>query len=574
MSEAPLDARRSRLIGWLSRFAPLAGLVTILVAIILFLPGLTALPPIDRDEARFVQATKQMHESGDFIDIHFQSETRYKKPVGIYWLQAAATAPFGGAEAPIWAYRIPSAVGAVLAVLATYLAGLSLFGRRAAFIGSLLMSATILLGVEARLAKTDAVLLALTVFAQAIMARAWMSGRGEAEESAGLTAPPSREPLSWPLALAFWIALGAGILVKGPVIVMVCGLTLISLMIGSRSFVPLLRLRPLPGLVAMLIVTLPWFVAITLLSDGAFFGDSVGHDLMAKVASGQESHGAPPGTYLGLFFATAWPLTPFALLALPMMIRQWRHPDIFFCLVWIVPAWLVFEAVPTKLPHYVLPLYPAFSLLAGAAMVRGAVLTRASLRIIIGLLAAAVPVFVAIGIVVLPLYLEKRLPAGADVAAVAAAVMGLLAARALMRGRDERAVAASVLSAALLYIGAFQLAFPGLDAIRVSERAVAEAEKVSSCSNPELAATGYTEPSLVFFGGTDVVLGSSEDVAKFLEEPGCRVGLVEARRDAEFHASVAADGLTVVRRGEVSGYNYSRGRPVTVGIYETGPAAQ
>ena len=56
----------------------------------MFLPGFFNIPPIDRDEARFAQATKQMVETGDFVDIRFQDDVRYKKPVGIYWLQAAA----------------------------------------------------------------------------------------------------------------------------------------------------------------------------------------------------------------------------------------------------------------------------------------------------------------------------------------------------------------------------------------------------------------------------------------------------------------------------------------------------
>ena len=62
----------------------------LLCGLLLFLPGFFNIPPIDRDEARFAQATKQMVETGDFVDIRFQDEVRYKKPVGIYWLQAAA----------------------------------------------------------------------------------------------------------------------------------------------------------------------------------------------------------------------------------------------------------------------------------------------------------------------------------------------------------------------------------------------------------------------------------------------------------------------------------------------------
>src|SRR5215216_7860733 len=67
-----------------------AVLVLVFIGLLAFLPGFFRIPPVDRDEARFAQATKQMIETGDFVDIRFQNEVRYKKPVGIYWLQAAA----------------------------------------------------------------------------------------------------------------------------------------------------------------------------------------------------------------------------------------------------------------------------------------------------------------------------------------------------------------------------------------------------------------------------------------------------------------------------------------------------
>ncbi|MBV9560744.1 MAG: glycosyl transferase, partial [Bradyrhizobium sp.] len=82
----------------------------ILCGLVLFLPGFFRIPPVDRDEARFAQATKQMVESGDFVDIRFQDDVRYKKPVGIYWLQAAAVESasalgLSGAPLRIWLYR-------------------------------------------------------------------------------------------------------------------------------------------------------------------------------------------------------------------------------------------------------------------------------------------------------------------------------------------------------------------------------------------------------------------------------------------------------------------------------------
>src|SRR5262249_8684928 len=140
-----------------------AATILIVAAALAFLPGLFQVQPVDRDEARFAQATKQMIESGDFVDIRFQDETRYKKPVGIYWLQAAAVSLGSSLGIPrahtmIALYRLPSLLGAIGTVLLTYWAALAFVSRRAAVLAGLMMAASILLGVEARLAKTDAML--------------------------------------------------------------------------------------------------------------------------------------------------------------------------------------------------------------------------------------------------------------------------------------------------------------------------------------------------------------------------------------------------------------------------------
>src|SRR5579862_9323837 len=94
-------------------------LMAALVALAAALPGALALPTMDRDEARFAQATAQMLETGDFVDIRYQDAPRDKKPVGIHWLQAASVAAFSSAEArAIFFYRIPSLLGAMLAAAA------------------------------------------------------------------------------------------------------------------------------------------------------------------------------------------------------------------------------------------------------------------------------------------------------------------------------------------------------------------------------------------------------------------------------------------------------------------------
>src|SRR5215472_15658364 len=126
--------------------------VLLVVALLGFLPGFFSIPPIDRDEARFAQATKQMIESGEYIDIRFQDEVRYKKPVGVYWLQAgvvraAETLGLPEARTTIWLYRIPSLIGALGAVLLTYWTALAFGRRRVAFAAALMLSASVMLGI-------------------------------------------------------------------------------------------------------------------------------------------------------------------------------------------------------------------------------------------------------------------------------------------------------------------------------------------------------------------------------------------------------------------------------------------
>src|SRR5689334_8598132 len=105
-----------RFLGWLGR-RPYALLA--LLGLLLWLPGVLSLPPLDRDESRFAQASRQMAESGDPVDIRLGQVPRYKKPIGIYWLQSASTAVSSvflhGDTQQIWTYRLPSLLGAIAA---------------------------------------------------------------------------------------------------------------------------------------------------------------------------------------------------------------------------------------------------------------------------------------------------------------------------------------------------------------------------------------------------------------------------------------------------------------------------
>src|SRR5262249_51533504 len=124
-----VTTKESHAEGWLEGVRPYALLG--LLCLLLYVPGLAAIPPLDRDEARFAQATRQMLETGDFIGIRFQDEARNQKPAGIYWLQAASVAAFSAASSSaIWPYRLPSALGATAATVLTFAFGGHLLGSR------------------------------------------------------------------------------------------------------------------------------------------------------------------------------------------------------------------------------------------------------------------------------------------------------------------------------------------------------------------------------------------------------------------------------------------------------------
>jgi 4-amino-4-deoxy-L-arabinose transferase-like glycosyltransferase len=537
-----------------------AALVLTLISLIAFLPGIFQIPPVDRDEAYFAQATKQMIETGDYVDIRYQDDVRYRKPVGIYWLQASVVNVAAGLGLPnahtsIWLYRLPSLIGAIGAVLATYWCALAFVSRRGAVLAALMMMSSSILGVEGRLAKTDAVLLFTVVAAMAVLARVYLAPRrGDTQPNLGQLA-------------IFWTALAVGILIKGPMILMVVGLAAATLCILDRSARWLLALRPLPGLLWLLILVLPWFIAIYARVGTQFLIGSVGEDMLAKVASPQETHGAPPGLYVILFFVTFFPASILAGLAAPAVWAVRREAAARFLLAWLVPSWIVFEAVITKLPHYVLPLYPAIAILTAGA-VESKVLSQRPWLVRGVMWWFLVPVIVSIIVVVTAVIIERDLALLAWPFFAAAVVCGLFAWQLYDQEGAERAFTRAVEGAVLMAIGIYAIVVPSLEPAFLSVT-LAEILHEAPCAAPLAASAGYEEPSLVFLAGTKTHFTDAAGAADFLLPGGCRFAFVEARQQRAFALRAEAIGLRYNRGPLVEGYDISIGKPVSIAVFET-----
>lgn len=350
-----------------------AYLALALMVFVLALPGVIAMPVMDRDEGRFAEASSEMLETGDYVVIRYHDQLRNKKPVGIHWMQAATVgATVGADDRNIVFYRLPSLFGAMLAAMATLWCGSALFNRRAAFVAAMLIGTTLLLTTEAHIAKTDAAQCGFLVLGMGALAR--LRHDGDRKKT---------------MAILFWFCLAVGVLLKGVIAPMVMGFTIVGLLLWERRngmwnaewAKPLLNWV---GITLFCMMTIPWFVAVQISTSGEFLFEAAAVDLGQKIVSAAEGHKGPPGIHLASLPLLFWPgtilLVPGIWLAVSELTQMrktgggaslpwdgdeakaWR-----FLACWLVPSWIVFEVTPTKLLHYTLPMYPALALMAGAA---------------------------------------------------------------------------------------------------------------------------------------------------------------------------------------------------------------
>ena len=543
-------------------------LVAAVIALIAGLPGLLAMPPLDRDESRFAQATAQMLEQDDYVVIRFQDQPRFKKPVGIHWLQAASVAAFSDPEArQIWAYRLPSLLGAMLAAAACTWGARTFFSGPVSLAAGAILGASLLLSTEAFIAKTDAVLCGTTTLALACLARMYAD---------------ARRPEIWDgpragrgVRLTFWLAVSVATLVKGPIGPMVVALTALSLSGWDRKARWLKDLGWGWGLIILVAVIGPWAWAVTVATDGAFWRAAIVGDMASKLAGGQESHGAPPGYHALAAILQTFPATLLLPAGLALGWRGRNDPGVRFALCWLIPSWLVFELTPTKLSHYALPCYGALAWLAARSLADPlgpiARWTGIVLQVLVGLLLAG-----GCGYLV-SLYGDPSDLVAAILTALLMAAAGLAGAYMLLRGQPRRALAIALPLGVLGHAALVGLLAPRLEPLLLSERTEAVLARArllprQGIAPGPIAVAGYAEPSLVFGIGTGTDLGGAEEAADAIADS--RAAVVESREQPAFQAAVKALGVTPRPIGTVSGLDYSNGDKTTLTIYAPAPAPE
>ncbi len=273
-----------------------------------------------------------------------------------------------------------------------------------------------------------------------------------------------------------------------------------------------------------------------------------------------------PDSICLLFWVTFWPGAPLAGMAAPAVWRARREPGAQFLLAWLIPSWIVFELVLTKLPHYVLPLYPAIAILTVGALERR-VLSRSWLR-----RGAAwwfiIPAVASVAAVVGAITVTRQLVFLAWPFAAAALIFGLFAWWLYDDNRAERSLLNAAVAAICLAATIYGVVMPALTPLFPSAE-IARALRNVVCVGPKAAAAGFQEPSLVFMTGTSTVLTDGSGAADFLGQGSCRFALVEARTERSFAQRAEAIGLRYNVAARVDGYNISQGRAVSIAVFRS-----
>lgn len=502
-----------------------------------YLPGLSALDPVDRDECRFAQASRQMLESqtlpkdrqdpvmhgGGLAIPMYGTALRLNKPPLTYWLQSATVAVLTGGEPEsdaMWMYRVPSVLAATLSVLALWRLGIRLFDPRVALLAAAMLAVSPMVIWDAHQARSDQLLLLGVTITQLALWRVLRPGDGSASAA-------------WYWPVVFWAGMAGAILAKGPVAPLIIGLTMAWYLWGTRDWAGVGRLKWLPGLTCLVLVVGAW-AALVIRQIGA--GEALrilNSEFFVRATLGsQEGHFAPPGTHLVLSAVLLWPgslLTMWAVIRafrlglpraswgeFPESVTVWIARRLFdrragrfgefACLAWLVPSFVAFELSSAKLPHYTMPLYPAAALLSARGVFAAAALLRRGERGMLSRLGLSI--WAVIGMVPLGCFGAAVLLLGGGgistgdtlalgLAAALSVAVTVAATRAVWRGAVVRGQYLSIAAAAIGMAGLMQLFAPAVAPGQGTERLMAAVEAVENHTSRPIASL-YHEDSLVF----------------------------------------------------------------------------
>ena len=544
---------------------------SLIILIILALSsGQYSIPPIDRDEARFAQASSQMIQTGDYVNIKFQDEIRAKKPIGIYWLQAFSAKIFG--QEDIGSYRIPSLLSSIITLAFVGLISRLIFPFYQSLIVTLLFSSSIVFMGEAHLAKTDATLLCLICVQQYFLLKIILH-------------QDNTFKVKYLYPILVWLAFSFGVLVKGPLSIAILFPTVIAFSIIQKSISLIKSLRPLLGFLICTLVILPWFLAIDEATNGMFLQKAFQEDFFSKLESGQEGHGAMPGTHLLTLSISIWPIATFLPCLILFILQNKTNIIIKFLMCWILPFWSIIELIPTKLLHYPLPVLPAIAILAIGGLLQFKSNIKKIKSVLLRKITYISSILFSFGGIILSggiFYISSKFNIENDyfltfftILLVLIAIIIFILSHTLIFNFKTlyldisksfyNILLAIIALGSIFNIIKYNFVLPELDYLHPSKAIIKKLKKVKADA---VASSGYHEPSLVFLLNGNVLLSNPHEAAIFMAEGKNNVALIEKNDLKQFLETTNDLNLKINEISIVKGFNIAKGRHVEIYIFQ------
>ena len=311
--------------------------------LILFIWGTWQVPLLGPDEPRYAQVAREMFESGDYFVPRLGGFAWFEKPILLYWLMCVSYAIFGVHE---FAARLPSVLAGLSTIWFIYHSLKKLSDHNSALISAALLGSTAFVTGFAHAATFD---MLLTFCVTSALCCFFLYDQDSTQKK-------------W-LRLLYAFA-GLGVLAKGFVALIIIGLTIFCYLLWTGKWKNFFAFRPLEGLLITCAVIALWFLPVSLIYGYRFWDEFVIHHHFVRYTSSYYHRSQGPLFYIPVLIAGTYPWTFAPLLAKP----DKNNPLVRFALSWLIAPLLFFSLSETKLPGYILPVVPAFAILAGSGL--------------------------------------------------------------------------------------------------------------------------------------------------------------------------------------------------------------